>query len=86
MPVRDARPSPRAQVIEAEEARRLRLAMARLSPDHRQVIVLRSWEQLTFAEVARRMQRSEDAVKKLWSRAMQNLKRELTHEASGGSP
>lgn len=84
-PVRDNYPSPRAQAIEAEEAVLLRRALEKLNNDQRTVIVLRNWEQLPFGEVAQRMERSEDAAKKLWSRAMQNLKKELTHEANGGS-
>ena len=63
-----------------EEARKLRNAMGRLSADHRRVIVLHNWEQLAFPEVGKRMNRSTEAVKKLWSRALQNLRTELSRE------
>ncbi len=73
--------SPRSEAIHAEEAVRLRQALAGLSTDHRCVIVLRNWEQLAFSEVARRMNRSEDATKKLWTRAMRGLEKALRDEA-----
>jgi RNA polymerase sigma-70 factor (ECF subfamily) len=43
-------------------------------PDHyREVIVLRHLEELPFADVARRMERSIDSVKHLWTRALASL-------------
>jgi RNA polymerase sigma-70 factor (ECF subfamily) len=48
-------------------------ALARLKGDDREVIVLRSLEELEWAEVARRMSRSVEAVRALWGRAMQRL-------------
>jgi RNA polymerase sigma-70 factor (ECF subfamily) len=55
-------------------------ALDRLSADHREVLVLRHLEELPFAEVADRMQRSVDAVKKLWSRALVRLTAHLEEE------
>lgn len=75
----DGNHTPRAKAMQAEEARLLRRAITRLSSDHRQVILLRNWEQLTFAEVGERMNRSEDAARKLWSRAVEQLEKELRH-------
>ena len=78
--------SPRAGAVEAEEVQRLRQALVRLSDDHRKVIMLRSWKELSFAEVARHLERTEDAARKLWVRAMERLEHELnchgSHEES----
>ena len=49
-------------------------AMADLSPDHREVIRLCNLQDLDWPEIAVRMQRSEEAVRKLWARALVNLK------------
>ena len=74
--------SPRSGAVEAEEAQRLREALLCLSEDHRRVILLRSWKELSFAEVAQLMGRSEDAARKLWVRAMERLERELNRHGS----
>lgn len=60
-----------------EEAERLGSALERLDPDHREVIVLRKLEELSFKEVAARMGRSEDACRMLLVRAMVALTLEL---------
>jgi RNA polymerase sigma-70 factor (ECF subfamily) len=52
-------------------------ALGRLPEHYREVIVLRHVEELPFAEVARRMGRSETAVQKLWRRALAELRRGL---------
>lgn len=75
----DLHPTPRTTAAQEEEAEQLRLAMESLSESHRQVIILRNWEQLSFPEVAERMQRSVDATKKLWGRAIGQLKKELAN-------
>jgi RNA polymerase sigma-70 factor (ECF subfamily) len=49
-------------------------ALADLSPDYREVIVLRSIEERDWDEVAGRMQRSEGAVRLLWARALKRLR------------
>ncbi len=53
---------------------RLQKALDDLSPDHRQVILLARVDRLPIKEVARRMQRSPEAVTQLLWRAMQQLK------------
>jgi RNA polymerase sigma-70 factor (ECF subfamily) len=60
-----------------EEAERLGSALERLDPDHREVIVLRKLEELSFKEVAARMGRSEDACRMLLARAMVALTLQL---------
>jgi RNA polymerase sigma-70 factor, ECF subfamily len=49
-------------------------AMAELLPPHREVIRLRNLQGLGWPEIAQRMNRSEDAARKLWTRALVNLK------------
>lgn len=49
-------------------------ALAQLSADHRDVIVLRSIEELSWEEVARRLQRTPGAVRMLWARALKLLR------------
>jgi DNA-directed RNA polymerase specialized sigma24 family protein len=44
-----------------------------LSDDHRRVVVLRNLELKSFAEIAAVMQRTPDAVRKLWYRAIEVL-------------
>ena len=59
-----------SQVALGEDADRLERALDTLEPDHREVIVLRKLEELSFREVAARMGRSEDACRMLLARAM----------------
>jgi RNA polymerase sigma-70 factor (ECF subfamily) len=49
-------------------------ALSELSGAQREAIVLRTLQDLSWAEVGRRMGRSEEAVRKLWTRALVNLK------------
>lgn len=62
---------------DSEERERLRRAIERLSPDYCQVVTLRSLELRPFDEIGRVMDRSPDAARKLWSRAIQELARVL---------
>ena len=50
-------------------------ALAELPGDYRQVILLRHVEGLAFDEVARRMDRSSGAVRMLWLRALERLRK-----------
>jgi RNA polymerase sigma-70 factor (ECF subfamily) len=63
--------------VVTEEAERLGAALGALDPDHREVIVLRKLEELSFKDVAARMGRSEDACRMLLARAMVALTLEL---------
>jgi RNA polymerase sigma-70 factor (ECF subfamily) len=77
----DSEPSPSEQLVRKERAVLLADALERLPEDYRDVILLRHVEQLTFPEIAARMKRSVDSVKKLWPRALARL-RQLTKELS----
>jgi RNA polymerase sigma-70 factor (ECF subfamily) len=70
-------PSPSMQLIALEQAQRLRQALERLTDDHRWVITLRYVEQCSFEEIGRRMQRTANAARLLWLRAIERVKHEL---------
>ena len=67
-------PSPSGSVERRELSVVLADALAELSADHRDVIVLRSIEELSWDDVARRMRRTAGAVRLLWARALKQLR------------
>jgi len=69
--------SPSANARRAEQSRIMADALAQLSPDHQEVIRLRSVRELPWDEVARTMGRSNDAVRQLWVRALKALRPRL---------
>lgn len=78
--------TPHATSIASEEAAALKRAMASLPDDYRQAVTLRNWERLSFAEIAQRMGRTPEAARKLWTRAIERLRDELSEsdgEATG---
>ena len=54
--------------------------LTRLSPAHREVLVLRNLNGLPFEEVATRMGRSAGAVRIPWLRALEELRKERLNE------
>jgi RNA polymerase sigma-70 factor (ECF subfamily) len=72
--------TPSEHVMREEEQKRLMEVMDRLSPDHRQVVHLRYWDNLRFSEIGQAMDRSEEAAKKLYGRALCELKRLMNVE------
>lgn len=69
--------SPSAQVARRELSVILADGLATLPDDHRDVLVMRHLEELPFDEIAVRMERSSDAVRQLWVRALRHLREEL---------
>lgn len=67
--------SPSQQVIRREQSALLAEALRRLPDEWRELLVLRHLEGLTFPEVAGRMGRTVDSVKKQWPRALAALRR-----------
>ncbi|CCG98176.1 RNA polymerase, sigma-24 subunit, ECF subfamily [Fibrella aestuarina BUZ 2] len=57
-----------------QEVALLQEALARLSPDHREVLVLSRYQELTYTEIARILDTTEGAVKVRVHRAMNALK------------
>lgn len=66
--------TPSRILLRKEQELRLTAALDQLSPDHREVILLRNLERLPFAEIAERMGRSRPAVQMLWMRALCELR------------
>lgn len=52
--------------------------LERLPPEYREVIILCNLQDLSHAEIANRMNRSEGAVRMLWLRALEQLRKEIT--------
>ena len=71
------RSTPSKKVIAREEKEKLGRALERLPDDYRQVIRLRNLDRHKFEQIALVMGRSVGAVKKLWSRAILQLKEEM---------
>jgi RNA polymerase sigma-70 factor (ECF subfamily) len=69
--------TPSQHAVRREQAVLLAEALGKLSHEYREVIILRHLESLTFAQVAQRMNRSEDSVQKLWVRALASLRGKL---------
>jgi RNA polymerase sigma-70 factor (ECF subfamily) len=69
--------SPSAQLMAHEQAQRLRQALERLPDDYRRAITLRYVEQCSFEEIGRLMQRTPNAARLLWLRAIERIKHEL---------
>src|SRR5262249_17422860 len=70
----DKQSSPSQRAVRREQAVLLANALGRLSAEYREVLILRHLEGLKFAEVARRMGRTTDRVKKLWTPALAELR------------
>ncbi len=75
LPAADGTPS--THLLQRERADLLRAALDELSDDHRRVVVLRNLELKSFAEIAADMERTADAVRKLWYRAIEVLADQL---------
>jgi RNA polymerase sigma-70 factor, ECF subfamily len=69
--------TPSATAVKREGLSGLATALNELSPDYREVILLRQIEDLTFAAIAERMGRSVDSVQKLWVRGLEALRHTL---------
>lgn len=76
-------PSPSEAVLERERDEALEQALGRLSEPAREVVWLHNQENLSFEEVARWTGQSADAVRKVWVRALRQLREML--EGTGES-
>lgn len=62
-----------AKLERQADVARLEAALAQLSADHREVILLRQYEELGFREIGERLGRSEEAARMLHARALAAL-------------
>jgi RNA polymerase sigma-70 factor, ECF subfamily len=70
-------PSPSELASAGERAELLFAAIQRLPDDQRRAVLLRYQANLSFAEIGATLNRSADAARKLWFRAVENLRDEL---------
>jgi RNA polymerase sigma-70 factor (ECF subfamily) len=77
LPLVRSHSSPSRQAEKREQGVLLATALERLPRDDRELLVLRHLEGLSFPEVARRLGRTLDSVKKRWPRALVRLRQEF---------
>ena len=75
--------TPSQEVLHRDDELLVVAALAELSPDYQEVVLLRNLERLPFDEVARRMNRSRPAVQMLWMRAIRKLRETMGEEVKG---
>lgn len=73
----DSRPTPQAGALSREEQARLDGAIASLPELAQHVIHLRYAEELPFDEIGRRIGKSGEAARKIWSRTIVTLQKRL---------
>lgn len=69
--------TPSRILLAREEAARLDAALAKLTPEERDVITLSRLNKVSHAEIGRRLSRSEDAVRQALHRALDELSKHL---------
>ncbi|MBM4095050.1 MAG: sigma-70 family RNA polymerase sigma factor [Planctomycetes bacterium] len=77
--------SPSENVARREQEVLLAEILEKLPADYREVIILRNLEGLSHDEVAERMGRTPGAIRMLWLRALQELRRHFAVGDSGCS-
>jgi RNA polymerase sigma-70 factor (ECF subfamily) len=78
-------PSPSQQAVEQELARRLRQAMAALTENDREILLLRNFEGLTNSEAAQILDLEPAAASKRYGRALLRLRQLLLESGLGDS-
>lgn len=82
--VADKAPSARREALSSELKQQVLAAVAALPQHYREVVELRNFKQLSFDEIGKRLDKSHDAVRKTWARAIIRLQRELKTELDSG--
>lgn len=80
--LRDATPGPEAIALQNTEIRRMLRLVGSLRPAQRDVIALRFFAELPYAEIARVLGKRESAVKMLAYRALEEIRRRCPDAAS----
>ena len=81
-----AEPSAESLLVAADEKQRLLAALAALSVDYREVIVLRELEGLTYSEIAEAIDAPVGTVMSRLSRARAELRDELARRIAKDEP
>jgi RNA polymerase sigma-70 factor (ECF subfamily) len=69
--------SPSSQAVRHEQTDAVDKAMKRLPEEYRRVLLLRYQDERSFDEIGRLMDRTANAARKLWLRAVERLQHEL---------
>ncbi|CAN5284367.1 sigma-70 family RNA polymerase sigma factor [soil metagenome] len=67
--------TPSVALMRMEESSAIASAVERLAPHYREIILLRYREEKSFEAIAEQMQRTPNAVRKLWARAIEQLQK-----------
>jgi len=65
--------SPGARLVRRERDEALHAAIERLPPHYREAVIARNYEGLSFSELGERLGSSEEAARKVWTRAIEHL-------------
>ena len=77
----DPSATPQAKAVLREQDELVDTLLAALPAEYQQVLRLRHAEGLPFVEIAQRMNRSADAARKLWARAIDRLQGDLAEDS-----
>jgi RNA polymerase sigma factor (sigma-70 family) len=72
---------PLAKALHNERRNELHMLVQHLSPDQREVVLMRYAADLSFFEIARTLKKNEPAVRMLLHRGLRKLKEVMTHES-----
>lgn len=75
--LRDGELTPSSAAMEQEKSDALASVLKLLTPLQREVIQLRHFEQLSFVEIGDRIDKNEEATRKLWARTIESIKQRL---------
>lgn len=78
----DDSPSPQEQAERSETQQRVRKALAALSDEHRQILLLRYMQELDYGEIAQALHISEGTLKSRINRAKARLRELLAQEGN----
>jgi len=73
----DVQASPSSIFLEQERLKRLQAAIERLPEEYRLVILLRHRDHHSFDSIAAQLNKTAEATRKVWSRAVERLRQEL---------
>jgi len=75
--VRDTADTPGTALMARDEELRIRQAIEKLSGPMREVLIERTWRRTSFVEIGQRRGISADGARKLWGRAVRQLRKFL---------
>lgn len=60
-----------------EDLAKVKIHLAKLSPENRDIVILRVWQEMSYAEIAEVVGKSEDSCKMMFSRTIAKFKKEI---------